>query len=422
MILKVSLLLIGILAISGLPIWMYRLQSDALRKYYWPALAVKIIAGLAVGWLYFMHYQQGDTIIYWRDGQAIAHMIEEDPAQAWDFYVRDDAGVQLIGSGTNSKPRSMFFAKMVGIAALFCAGNYWIMTCWFSLISFFGVWYLFVRITSAFPASEKAAAIAFFFYPSAVFWSSGIIKESVGLGSLLFVSGIFLSFLGRLKIARWEWVVGILALWIGWTLKYYWMGVLLPVAITTIAMSYFNHWRPSIARFELVLWCCLFVFFLAIVTAIHPNFYPHRFVEVIVQNNQEFMALSNPDNVVNYSNLEATAASVLINAPQALVAGLFRPFVWEGHNSLAVVAGLENLALIFMVASAAISLRKVLTSRHRLLCFAVLTYIVILAVFLALSTPNLGTLSRYKVGFLPFLVFIAIYQNSIIERLIGKKL
>ena len=175
------------------------------------------------------------------------------------------------------------------------------------------------------------------------------------------------------------------------------------------------------ARFELAVWCGLFVVFLAIATGVHPNFYPHRFVEVIVQNNREFMALSDPDNVVNYSNLEATAASVLVNTPQALVAGLFRPFVWGGHNLLALAAGFENLVLIVMVASAAIGLPKLFTSRHRLICFAVLTYVLILAVFLALSTPNQGTLSRYKVGFLPFLVFIAIYQNSIIERVLRKR-
>jgi hypothetical protein len=420
MILQAFVLIINTIAIGALAFWAYRAQVVTVKKYYWPALAVKVIAGLAVGWLYFVHYHQGDTIIYWKDAQAIAEMIMDNPSDAWDFYVQDDTEVQLAGSGANSKPRSMFFAKMAGIAALCCVGNYWIMACWFSLISFFGVWYLFARITSIFPASQRAAAIAFLFYPSVVFWSSGIIKESVGLGSLLFVSGLFLSVLRGLRISWWEWVVGILALWIGWTLKYYWMGVLLPVVITTIAVSYLKRMRPSLARFELVLWCSFFVVFLAIATGIHPNFYPHHFIEVIVQNNREFIVLSNPDNLVNYSNLDATAASVLLNTPQALIAGLFRPFAWEGHNLLALIAGFENLILLGAVASALVSLPKVFVSKHRLITFSVLTYILILAIFLALSTPNLGSLSRYKVGFLPFLAFISIYQNSIIERLTGK--
>jgi hypothetical protein len=36
-------------------------------------------------------------------------------------------------------------------------------------------------------------------------------------------------------------------------------------------------------------------------------------------------------------------------------------------------------------------------------------------VFLALSTPNFGTLSRYRAGFLPFFVFVIAYRNPIVE-------
>jgi hypothetical protein len=419
MILKALVFIIDIVAIASVAYWVYRKQPVAIKKYYWPALLVKIVAGFAVGWLYFNHYQQGDTIIYWQDGKAIARMIMQEPSNALDFYFRDATESQLVA---NDKPRSLFFVKMVGIAALACAGNYWIMACCFSLISFFAAWYLFTRITSMLPLSEVAAAIAFLFYPSVVFWSSGIIKESMGLASLFLVSGVLLCILGRQRIRRREWVAGGLALWIGWTLKYYWFGVLLPVAITTIAINYLRRWRPSTRRFELLLWCALFVVFLAIATGIHPNFYPHRFIEVIVQNNKEFMVLSVPDNVVNYYNLEATAVSVLTNVPHAFIAGLFRPFIWEGRNLLAVVAGFENLMLLIVVVCATVTLPRLLTSEHRLICFGVLTYILILAIFLALSTPNLGTLSRYKVGFLPFLVFISIYQNAILGRLFGRKL
>jgi len=41
----------------------------------------------------------------------------------------------------------------------------------------------------------------------------------------------------------------------------------------------------------------------------------------------------------------------------------------------------------------------------------------VLAVFLALSTPNFGTLSRYRVGFIPFFVFLTACGNVLLERL-----
>ena len=170
-------------------------------------------------------------------------------------------------------------------------------------------------------------------------------------------------------------------------------------------------------RFEFFAWVGLFAIFLLGATSIHPNFYPHRFLEVIVQNNQEFMNVSSPGNVVHYHELEATVPSVLLNLPVAFVAGFFRPSIGEAHNSLSLLAGFENTMLLVLLLSALPWVVGFLKAPHRLLGFATIIYCILLATFLALSTPNLGTLSRYKVGFLPFLVLLVIYQNPTIARL-----
>jgi hypothetical protein len=55
-----------------------------------------------------------------------------------------------------------------------------------------------------------------------------------------------------------------------------------------------------------------------------------------------------------------------------------------------------------------------------ILFLATASYCIVLCVFLALSTPNLGTLSRYRVGFLPFLIFLLAYRNPLIDFVGGK--
>jgi hypothetical protein len=49
----------------------------------------------------------------------------------------------------------------------------------------------------------------------------------------------------------------------------------------------------------------------------------------------------------------------------------------------------------------------------------VITYSVLLCIFLALSTPNFGTLIRYRVGFLPFLL-VLICRQSFLVRFLSK--
>jgi hypothetical protein len=97
-----------------------------------------------------------------------------------------------------------------------------------------------------------------------------------------------------------------------------------------------------------------------------------------------------------------------------LFSGLLRPFIWEASGMTALLASLENLIIMILLIS---SISEIGRGTHRLLLFSALMYVMLLCVFLALSTPNLGTLSRYRVGFLPFLIFVISYRNPLLTYL-----
>ena len=398
--------------------WMHGKTSGSMRIVFWPALVLKLLAGLAVGWIYFYYYGHGDTITYWNDGKLVAGKMISDPLKAMRFFWDDS--FQWDGL-INDKPRSLFFVKISGLLAFVGGGNYWMMSLIISFISFLGAWYLCLKTTRFFPEARRAVVVAFLFYPSVIFWSSGLIKESLGLAALYFLGSILLTIISNKKIFVWEYMVALASLWISWNLKYYWVGAFMPVAITTILVIFVKKLKPALVKYELSMWIVLFILLLSIATSVHPNFYPNRFLEVIVANNQEFMALTDQENAILYQNLNPSLKSVLVNMPQALISGIFRPFVWEAHNVISFAAGLENFVLALLVLSSIPSVPKIFKSPDRLLVLAMLTYIIILAIFLSLSTPNLGTLSRYKVGFLPFLVFLLVFQNQWIVRFFIRK-
>jgi hypothetical protein len=410
--LQLIIVLIDLAGVGGLW-WLYSIQPGPLRKYYWPALLLRVLAGLAVGWLYFFHYGTGDTVSYWHDGTLIAEKIKSDPVGTLNFYFEDSP---LFRQGLiNEMPRALFFIKISGLVALLGGSNYWVMATIVSGISFLGAWYMFIKSSFYFPRFRWAAAVAFLFYPSTVFWSSGLIKESLGLGALFFLAGAFLSLVKLEKLRGWEWVIGLAALWIGWTLKYYWLGVFMPVALTAVIVAYLKNRKQDLGRLDLALWAGVFLLLLAFATSVHPNFYPHRFLEVIWQSHEEFMALTSPENAVRYTDLQPSFSSIIRNVPLALFSGLFRPLIFEQHNLLSLLAGIENLGLLVFVLTSLPYLVRVPKAPNRLLTMSVLVLVVVLSVFLALSTPNLGTLSRYKIGFLPFLVYIVLQNNYIVK-------
>src|SRR6478736_2670817 len=153
----------------------------------------------------------------------------------------------------------------------------------------------------------------------------------------------------------------------------------------------------------------------------HPNFYLDQFLGVIISNYNDFAELSDPKNLIHYYQLEGTLTSLLINSPWALLSGLFRPMIGEGQGLLGFAASVENFLLLILFIGALLNLKKMFTSSHKVILWAAISYCMVLCVFLALSTPNFGTLSRYRVGFLPIFVFLMAYCNPIVNW-ISKKI
>ncbi len=414
-------LFLDILFIMWFTVWLYRMQPAGVKFYFWPAFGLKVCAGVAVGALYFFHYGSGDIISYWQDGVNISALARSSPAEAVGFFWDESETPDFVATLQQQGPRSLFFSKICGLFALATAGNYWMMSALASIVSFLGAWFLFSRTSEFLPSHQRAAAIAFLVFPSVVFWSSGLIKESLGLAALYFLMAVCLSVIYHRAPSPLEWVLTVLSLWIGWNLKYYWMGIFLPVAIPTVLTVIAKRLRPALARYDLVLWSGLFLFFLLVATSIHPNFYPSRFLEVIYHNNLEFTRLSDPPRIVQYFNLEPSLGSMVMNAPAAWIAGLFRPFVWESFNLLSTLAGIENGVLLVLVVMALPSLRGFWSSPYRLPVLAALVFVLLLTGFLALATPNFGTLSRYKIGAVPFLAFLCMSSNQTIARWLGEK-
>ncbi len=407
----------NILILCSIPYMIWRKESVALKPFFWPALILRICGGLFIGVLYNGYYTGGDTWVYFNDGSAIAALAGE----SWPGYLEFLWSGQYSSlSGLNEvPPRALFFTKITSLSVLLSGYNYWISSCWFSLVSFLSSWFLVREIEAIQPRWRGPALFSLLFLPSVVCWSSGLIKESLAMAALCFIVGVFLRLWSGKKISISGWMILIPALWILWGLKYYYLAVLLPVIITELIMNRIVRPRIALKSYvSVVIWLVLFLIPVSLVSVLHPNFYPQRFLDVIVTNYETFQAISDPDDVVAFTGLAAEPWSILSHSPMALVAGLFRPFLWEATGAVKIVAAIENLLLVFLFIGFIIA---TVTRRQpgSYLTMPLIIYCVALAVFLALSTPNLGTLSRYRVGFLPFFVLLITSRNSIILWLAG---
>jgi len=393
-----------------------RYWGSPLRRYFLPALALKLAAGVVLGLLYTYNYTYGgDTFLFHREAAAVADWARTHRLPYLEFLWsgRPPDAATAAQVSTLLQPRALVMVKLVSMLHLGTGNGYWLSGAWLSLFSFWGLWCLAHGLAVSFPATRKAAAAAFLFFPSVVFWSAGILKETVAAGIIGFAGAFLLRHwhTERLHVT----VQGIgrglgvaVGLAVLWQLKFYYCAVLALCG----AAGWLAH--AAARRFSIRTTAGQFFLFegllagLAGMAFLLPGLSLGGLLAGLVGNHDAHLRANIADPALVYAALQPTLGSVLTHAPKALAVGLFRPFPWEADGPLQAWVGLENGLLLVAAGLAVLSLRRGRTRTHVLLLLATLHYIVILAVLLPLAAPNYGEISRYKVAFLPFFVYVVL--------------
>jgi hypothetical protein len=405
--------LLGILGIGIGSYWLYRQSwSESLSSWFWPALSFRIAAGVGVGMLYQWYYGgQGDSFFLFTESVKLARLLRAEPFSFIRLLILDGfpkgSGLLVLG-----QPRALLMVKIGALVALGTGSNYWIVSAYFSLFSFWGSWQLANVLASKFQA-RWPAAVAFLFVPSIVWWSSGFQKESLLMGLM---GGILSTWLkGKVSLKGGFWMLCAfvpMAL-----LKYYYAALLLPVMLACQVGSWVQSFRKQVFLFGVTLagtaWIASFI---------HPNLHPWYFIEALVRNHDLMLAAKPNGLIIHYHNLSPAWPSLLENVPLAFFSGIFRPMPWEVESFWQGLAALENTCWLLLFLYLLLSLIKnPLKTGYPLLVTALLVYVFFSATLLALSSPNLGTLMRYKTGYFPFLVFIVLCSLNLLHRHKGEQ-
>lgn len=411
MIIWLSYIIHGVI-IAAILYFFYKRDKSALRPYYIGAAVIRLLAGVAFGLTFLYYYGHGDT---WRFFEGATHMSD----LAFDKSLNDYLQALLFNNASmefsfHGEPRALFTAKILSIFTLLTANQYWICSLYFSTFAFLGFWSLAATLTGLFPNIKLPVIIALFFYPSVVFWSCGVTKESLAMGALMFVSaGVLNVYYGK-KVNALEGIFYLVMLFLLWKIKYYYGGIFLWVVITLLASAWLSARLKLKSGYRYLMFGGLALFILLLVTTLHPNFYLHRLNEVIVTNNQAFMIKSTNSSAINYEYLDGTFIGTIISLPEALFSGLFRPLPGDGSGWFNLCSVLENCLLLVLCGIAIYCCPGPLTFQNQLMIISAILYIAVLATFLALSAPNFGTLVRYKIGFSPFLLLLILINNPVV--------
>lgn len=423
-----------------------RYRPRPLGYFFILGLLLKLMAALAYGWIYFRYYgATGDSIAYFRNAAVLTQLAYDDWSAYWRVFWQSEYQPYLaIDSNFWSESRALFMVKLVSLAHFLTGSSYLISSFYISFLSYWGMWRLADYLAQRFPQNHYAALVGFLLFPSVLLWSSGLSKESFAMAALGW--GISLTLELNFKPHKsWQWylkaILGIgMSLVVLLLMKYYYLAAAFPVLLSfslcKLLQDYFAKYRSLSFGFLLALYMAILALGAGLASQLHPVLQPSYIMLALVYNHNKMYNASHPDDLIHYHiygsqgyvTLDATWQSYLGNAPKAVYSAMLRPFIWEaGGNKLKILMGLENLLVLALLLFAVFYSFKQGRNWHisnieGLLLLTAGIYIILLMAMMAFASPNFGALARYRIGALPFFIYLLLIPANLAFGSKAKKL
>jgi hypothetical protein len=400
-------------------------------KYYMPGVFAKVFGGITLCLIYIYYYRGGDTIMYFESAWAMDNLFWERPADFFSvLFGKNDQAHLLLFSNTTGFPyaymyydaRTFLVIRLVAPFMIIGAKSYLLSTILVAWATFSGVWKLFTLFCNYYKELVKQFAISILFFPSVLFWGSGILKDTFTLSATCwFVYCIYMIFLKKRSRIKYTIIVVFCSIIII-AIKPYILMTLLPGATAWMLFERITKIRNEILRYTaipMIFSLCLVggFFVLNLLGSVFDQFSIDKVFVTAAITQQDLKQDYYQGSAFDIGDFEPTAQGALAIAPAAIVAGIYRPFLWDANNIVMLISALENtfvlgLSIYLLVR---IRLRRLLKIffNNPLLLFSI-SYAVLFAFSVGLSTSNFGALVRFKIPYLSFFIsglFILLYFN-----------
>jgi hypothetical protein len=397
-------------------------QLEPEYRYYIPGLFFKLFFAVALCFIYIFYYNGGDTVGYFEDSTFLINLFYKNPLGALSIFFGDtsvenhmlfDSSTGYVSSYWND-PYAYFVVRVISPLTLITQKSYLSTTILLAWICYSGVWKLYMVFCQEYPHLREKLAIAILFIPSVAFWGSGILKDTITFASVCwFTYAIYNAIIPGKKAVFKPFRIGLqlfVSTYLIISLKPYVLYPLLPGVTFLVLFKYVSVIKNAVIKFLFVPFVIAFSFLLSLylLTTLGDKMGRFSFdnvlqnaVDVQYDLKQDYYQGSSFD----IGEFTPTVGGVLGKFPQAVTAGLFRPFIWEARNIAMLISGLENMVFLLIVLRILFNFKLIrhtsfITSQP-LLVFA-FSFSVILIFIVGLTTSNFGSLVRYRIPALPF--------------------
>jgi hypothetical protein len=396
--------------------------NDPVLKYYHKqGFWIKALSVLAFT-LFNTILSVGDSFgLFYTEGTNIYYMILRDASHIkWLYLSGPEFDQTLLRNPLNQgyfrAENNYMVTRIVAMASFFTFGKYLLTNLVFSMIAFTGMWRLYRFFYEQYPHLHKQLAIAILYLPTVVFWSSGILKDSLCIAAIGWITyALYEAFYKKKDLLK---NVVILAVF----------GYLLAVLKIYILISYVPFFilylilkNVDMVKNRLLKWILGPALIIGSVLAGQQvmikfedelgQFAAEGITEQIGKQRSHFRDETKAGGGESSFSLgvefDGSVTSLLKMAPAAVIATFYRPFIWESRKISTLLSSIESMMIMFFtlyVFFKAGPFQFFQAIRKDPLILYCILFALLFGLFVGATTPNFGSLVRYKIPCMPFYV------------------
>jgi hypothetical protein len=402
-----------------------------LRPYFLKGLYLKFAGAIFIGLIFEYYYGGGDTYHFFYHAQVVNSSLDESFSTWFKLMTRQSVveNPELYKYISQNlewyyDPPSYTVVRLTAIFGLITGTHYLPTAMLFAYFSFTGIWAMYRTFVNIYPKLYKSLAIAFLFIPSTFVWGSAIFKDTVcmfGIGWLTYTT--FRIFINK-DFSRRNVLLLIISFYIVYATKLYILMAFMPALSIWLLTTYSSKIKSAGMRFmtKLGFIAISAVIFLIFIRVFSNDLQRYSLdnIAATAESTRQWLTYQSGDEGSGYDlgEFDPSIFGMLVKFPQAVVVTLFRPFPWEARKIIVLLSALEALMFVYFTFKAfqkrgiPKTFGLIFKDANLLFC---LTFSLIFAFAVGISTYNFGALSRYKIPCLPFygafLMIVINYQK-----------
>lgn len=374
-----------------------------------------LAAGFAQVVLTRSYFGGGDMLFYALEGEWLAEALVQNPGRFLPevlrlvFQQEANLPIPIVGAGSSTGT----MGGIAGLLFMITGGSLYATIALVVVSAYSGKLALYRALRGESADSEHGLLLACLLLPSSMFWSAGLLKESVAIGPLCFLAALLIRARGWLS---WRTVLAVAcAVPVALVKSYILMVLIVAAAVMFYLKRASRRGEVVIRPLYLAFGGALAVGGMVLLGELFPEYAMDNLAENLAVQQTVGQRVTGGSTYMIASGSERSLAGQLAFAPIAIITALFRPFFFEFHNAASLIAAVEATFITFLAIRAFAKrggramLKQVLNSPVLAFC---VVFTLAFGLGVGLGTTNMGTLSRYRMPLMPFWAALLVVWNA----------